>query len=135
MTIGIAERRADLVALVAAALDTATITDTTVCDDEPDWIAADRAIVVTWIGSVHDKVQWLHTYELVVIVPRLDATGFFPARDQLTDLVLDTLNETTGVGRPSAGTRTITLGSGDRAQDYPLCAVVTVTATASPASQ
>ena len=135
MTIGIASRRADIVTAITAALTTAAITGVPVCDDEPNTLAADRSIVVTWVSSVHDRTQWQHTYEVVVIPTNRDAAAFFTGRDQLTDLILDTLNTLTGVSRPTATTRTVTIGAGERTQDYPLCSVIAVTATAQPTSQ
>jgi hypothetical protein len=133
MTVGIDTRRTDLCNALTAALTAATIPDVQVCDDEPAVLAADRSIVVTWVSSRHDAVQWLHTYEAVVIVTLQDRAAFFTERDRLTGLVLDTLNRLDGTsGRPTASTRTIELGAGEDARTYPLCSVVAVVATAQP---
>lgn len=135
MTVGIDTRRADLVTAITNALTGASITGVQVCDDEPSTLAGDRSIVVTWVSSVPDAVQWRHTYEVLIIPAISDRAAFFAARDQLTGIVLATLNNLTGVGRPTAATRTITIGAGDRTQEFPLCSVVTIAATAQPTSQ
>lgn len=135
MTVGIDTRRADIVAAITAALSSASIAGVPVCDDEPDTLAADRSIVVTWVSSRYDGVQWLHTYEVLVIPTNRSAEAFFTGRDELVGIVLATLNNLAGVDRPTATTRTVTIGAGERSQDYPLCGVVTTTATAQPTSQ
>lgn len=134
--LGISDRRAALVASIQAALTAAAIDDVPVCDDEPNVLSAARSIVVTWVSTSRDKVQWTHTYEVLCITTNRDAPTFFAGRDELVAVVLAKVLTDSGYGRtPSATTRTVTIGQGDRAQEYPLCGVVTVTATASPTSQ
>lgn len=134
--LGISDRRLELVDALRAALTAASIAGVEVCDDEPALISADRTIVVTWVSSRSDRHQWFHTYEVrIICTNRADPAAFFAGRDQLTAIAGRTLEQLDGTaGRPTIDTRTITIGAGDRAQEHPLCPVVTVVATATPTS-
>jgi hypothetical protein len=120
----IAGRRAELVGLLTAAC-----APIPVCDDIPDLLTGDVSIVVTWAGTRWSD-QWLHTFDVLVIPTDRSAPAFFAGRDAVLAQVLTQLNAAEGIGRPTAGTRTVPVAG----TPIERCAVVTVTATDNPIS-
>jgi hypothetical protein len=118
-------RRSDIVTLLRAAC-----APIDVCDDEPAVIAGDAAIVVTWDSSTRDTVQWLHRFEVAIVVTHADPAAFYKLRDTLLGVVLEQLNAAPGLTRPTADRRAFDVGG----VTYPRCAVVTIVATDAPAS-
>lgn len=120
----IAGRRLELVGLLTAAC-----APVPVCDDIPDLLTGDVSIVVTWSGTRWAD-QWLHTYDVLIIPTDRHAAQFFTARDVVAAAVLTQLNAATGLGRPTATTRTVIVAG----TPIELVAVVTITATDNPIS-
>lgn len=121
----IAGRRADLVGLLTAAC-----APIPVCDDIPAALTGDTSIVVTWASTRFD-VQWLHTFDVLVIPTDRHAPNFFAARDQVAGAVMTQLLAAQGVTKPTATTRTVLVAG----QPIELCTAITVTATDNPISQ
>jgi hypothetical protein len=124
--VSVEERRAALVELLTAAC-----APVPVCDDEPDLVTTNAAVIVAWERTARTVAQWEHTYHVTIVVTRsADASPAIAARDRLLGIVLTQLDAASGLNRPSAEIAPADVGG----VIYPRCAVVTITATDAPVS-